>query len=187
MENEIKAALCSLADAFEQEKEVSYGELVTRLLETKQGAHWWKTAENFWLGFVYPAEQALEVALEKKYPNCTEAALRHIFAIYANYHAMEIHIKNLVERFEGSSGITDKSRRLLKSHLRWLIEGGEIDQLRDYKDVSRRGWDCPQKGTPEQWHEYMLGLTSFFSFGDTVSIIKPYLELANQYLEATEN
>lgn len=186
IENEIKATLISLADAFETQKEADFGEMVTRLLETKKGEYWWETPESFWLGFVFPAKKALEVALQKKYPYCTQEALRHIFAIYANYSAIEEHIQHLLEPFEGTSAITDKSRRLIDSHLKWLTsepkEDNNFDQLRDCRDPNKRGWNCPQKGTPEQWHEYMLGLTSFFGCGNTVQIIKPHIELISLYL-----
>lgn len=187
IEDEIKLTLTSLVDAFEAKKEADFGEMVTRLFETKKGEYWWETPENFWLGFVFPAKKALEVALQKKYPHCTQETLRHVFAIYANYSAIEEHIQWFLQPFEGSSAITDKSRRLIDSHLKWLLEEPKedncFDRLHDRKDPNKRGWNCPQKGTPEQWHEYMLGLTFFFGCGDTVQIIKPYMELVNLYLE----
>lgn len=186
IEDEIKSTLISLTDAIENKREADFGEIANCLLEAEGCEYWWETPEKFWIGFVYPAKQALEVTLKKKYPHCTQAALKHIFAIYANYSAIENHIQRFLQPFEGTSAITDKSRRLINAHLKWLTNkpqtDNDFDQLRDRKDPNKRGWDCPQKGTPEQWHEYMLGLTFLFGCGDTAQIIKPYMELVNLYI-----
>lgn len=176
----IKAVLFAFADALEAERQADFGEVVERILESKDGVLWWKTPENFSVGFIFPAVQVLETAMEKRYPDADRRIIRILVAIYAHYNGIQKHIKRLIDEYEGSGAVVDKTRRLINAYVTWLTTG-ELDNFEDRKDPERRGWDCPSVGTPAQWGNFIKGLLSFYMDGDTISLFMPYRELLLLY------
>lgn len=176
IEQGIKNVLESLAETFEAEKQANFGELAERILESKDGAFWWKSPENFSVGFAFPAAQALEVAIEKRYPDADPRTVRTLAAIHAHYDGIEKHIERLIEHFEGFGAVADKSRRLINAYVKWLTTR-ETDEFEDRKDPNKRGWDCPSVGTPAQWHNLIKGILAFYVDGATVEPFMPYREL----------
>ncbi|MEA4901874.1 hypothetical protein [Desulfitobacterium sp.] len=182
IEQGIKNVLESLADTFEAGKQANFGELAERILESEHGALWWKTPENFSVGFVFPAEQALEVAIEKRYPGADARTIRTLVAIHAHYTGIKKHLERLIEHFEGFGAVADKSRRLINAYVTWLTTG-KTDDFKDRKDPDKRGWDCPSVGTPAQWHNLIKGILFFYTDGATVEPFMPYRELLLLYQE----
>lgn len=180
IEQEIKSVLTSLAETLETGKQTNFGELAKRILESENGAFWWKNPENFSVGFVFPAKQALEVAIEKRYPDADKRTQRTLTAIYAHYSGIKKHLETLIEHFEGIGAIADKSRRLINAYVTWLTTGVS-DDFEDKKDPVKRGWNCPSVGTPAQWFNLIKGLLFFYIDGRTVEPFMPYRELLLRY------
>lgn len=180
IEQGIRNVLESLAETFEAEKQANFGELAERILESAGGALWWENPENFSVGFVFPARQALEAAVEKRYPGVDRRTVRTLAAIHANYNGIKKHLERLIEHFEGSGAVADKSRRLINAYVKWLTTR-ETDEFKDRKDPDRRGWDCPRVGTPAQWHNLIKGILAFYMDGATVDPFMPYRELLLLY------
>lgn len=176
IEQGIKNVLETLAETFEAEKRANFGELAERILESESGALWWKNPENFSVGFAFPASQALEVAIEKRYPGADRRTVRTLAAIHAHYDGIKKHLERLIEHFEGFGAVADKSRRLINAYVKWLTTH-ETDELKDRKDPNVRGWDCPKAGTPAQWHNLIKGILEFYMNGATVEPFMPYREL----------
>jgi hypothetical protein len=71
--------------------------------------------KNFSVGFDFPASQALEVAIEKRYPGADGRTVRTLAAIHAHYDGINLHERSnsrAVYALQGTPPDLPKERRL---------------------------------------------------------------------------
>lgn len=167
-ETDIKQGLNEIFSAMlkskNKEVEITYGEVMQQLL--RDYGKEIKKMDTFYILIQYSMEEALEYLVRLMYPNLTEKTTHDIIFLYTHYDFYEHQVEGLIYSREGFVCVSDKTKWLLNSYLRYLLEEKVPDMNREAKCF----WK-PHFGTGDEWISFIESLMPFY-YGKPAAYLK---------------
>lgn len=146
---------------FEKEKtENMYRDFIERLINKNKG--FIDDIEDFNIFVNYQIEKVLEVSLEKMLTKELEkvenkSKIFNVLFLYKNYSFMENNVKEVIVLKEGRACSADKSRWVLESYKKYLIDGIIPDMT-----ITEKCYWKPRFGTGKEWMDFCDSLISLY-------------------------
>lgn len=169
IENAFTFILNALIKSDIDDVEENYGKKIKELVKSKYQLL--KDVEYFDVYVNYQLDKIFRIFVKELYPDAENNKIQKLFFLYRNYDYIENNIRNLIKNKDGWPCSADKSRWLMQSYKKYILENVVPDMT-----IEEKCYWKPTFGTGQQWMDFCDGLFSLYC-GHPVKYLKSFYSL----------